>query len=91
MTMQTTELERVEAILGAEVAGDWLSRLRRDLPGRVITLCDAADMTEGRPYREYPRFDLYLVDGTAHCWRLTLDAAAATGLVVARRREARES
>jgi microcystin degradation protein MlrC len=89
--VQSAERERIEAILGAEVAGDWLSRLRRDLPGRVITICDAADMSAGRPYREYPHFDLYLVDGAAHCWQLTLDAAAATGLVVARRREARAS
>ncbi len=91
MTVQSAELERIEAILGAEVVGDWLSRLRRDLPGRAITICDAADMTADRPYREYPRCDLYLVDGSAHCWQLTLDAAAATGLVVARRREARAS
>jgi hypothetical protein len=87
--MQATELERIEAILGADVPADWQSRLRRDLPGRVITVCDASDMTEGRPYREYSGFDLYLVDGSTHCWQLTQDVEAATGLVVARRREAR--
>lgn len=87
--MQATELERIEAILGADVPADWQSRLRRDLPGRVITFCDASDMTEGRPYREYSGFDLYLVDGSTHCWQLTQDVEAATGLVVARRREAR--
>ena len=87
--MQAAELERIEAILGADVPADWLSRLRRDLPGRVITVCDASDMTEGQPYREYSGFDLYLVDGSTHCWQLTQDVEAATGLVVARRREAR--
>ena len=87
--MQAVELERIEAILGADVPADWLSRLRHDLPGRVITVCDASDMTEGRPYREYPAFALYLVDNATHCWQLTEDVEAATGLVVAKRREVR--
>jgi hypothetical protein len=87
--MQAVELERIEAILGADVPADWQSRLRHDLPGRVITVCDAADMTEGQPYREYPGFDLYLLDGSAHCWQITQDADVATGLVVAKRREGR--
>jgi hypothetical protein len=37
------------------------------------------------PFREYARFDLHLVDGGSHCWRLTSDPAEATGLVVVAR------
>ncbi len=85
--MQAAELAQVEQVLGAQApAVDWLTQLRQQLPGRAITVCDAADMTEGRPYREYPDFEVYLVDGSGHCWYLTQDADSATGLVVARRR-----
>jgi hypothetical protein len=33
--------------------------------------------------REAEGFNLYLVDGRAHCMRFTTDLAAATGLVLA--------
>lgn len=86
MTVEAAELARVETLLDGDVPADWLARLRRELPGRAITVCDAADLTEGRPYREYPDFELYLIDGSGHCWSLTRDPGAATGLLVARRR-----
>ncbi len=86
MTVEAAELERVETLLRGDTPADWLARLRQELPGRVITVCDAADLTEGRPYREYPGFELYLIDGSGHCWSLTPDPDAATGLLVARRR-----
>lgn len=86
MTVDAAELARVDMLLDGEAPTDWLACLRRDLPGRAITVCDAADLTEGRPYREYPGFELYLVDGSGHCWSLTPDPDAATGLLVARRR-----
>jgi hypothetical protein len=86
MTVDAAELARVETLLGGDTPADWLARLRQELPGRAITVCDAGDLTEGRPYREYPGFELYLVDGSGHCWSLTPDPDAATGLLVARRR-----
>ena len=84
--VEAAELACVENVLGKAVTVGWLERLRRVLPGRAITVCDAADMTEGRPYREYPEFEVYLVDGSGHCWQLTQDPAVATALVVAQRR-----
>ena len=86
MSMVAADLACLENLLGAEAPSDWLARLRRALPGRSITVCDAADMTEGRPYREYPEFEVYLVDGSGHCWQLTQEPAAATALVIAQRR-----
>lgn len=83
--MQAEELARAEALLAEPAAEGELAALRQALPGRAITLCDAADLTEGRPYRVVPRYEIYLVDGTAHCWQLTTDPAAATGLLLARR------
>jgi hypothetical protein len=86
MTMNAADLACLEDVFSTEAPPDWLARLRRELPGRSITVCDAADMTEGRPYRAYPEFEVYLVDGSGHCWQLTQDPAVATALVVAQRR-----
>jgi hypothetical protein len=40
------------------------------------------------PFRQYAGFDLYLVDGSSHCWSLTDNPELATGLVIAARRGA---
>ena len=65
--------------------GNPLADFRSCFPGLSLTRCDASDMSGEVPYREYPSFNLYLVDGRDHCWRLTGDPAAATGVVVAAR------
>jgi len=65
--------------------GSPLADFRSRFPGLSLTRCDAGDMGGETPYREYPSFNLYLVDGRDHCWRLTGDPAAATGVVVAAR------
>jgi hypothetical protein len=83
--VEAAELVCVAKVLGESAPADWLERLRRMLPGRAITVCDAADMTEDRPYRQYPDFELYLVNGSTHCWQLTQELEAATALIVARR------
>lgn len=66
--------------------GNPLADFRSRFPGLSLTRCDASDMGGEAPYREYPSFNLYLVDGRDHCWQLTGDPAAATGVVVAARR-----
>jgi hypothetical protein len=60
-----------------------LTSFRRDFPGLSLTRCDVSDLGVERPFREYARFNLYLVDAREHCWRLTADPARATGVVVA--------
>jgi len=83
MALSADDLSKLEALLGgAEADATALAMLRQQLPGLSLTRCDASDVDAEQPFREYPRFTLYLVDGTDHCWRLTVDPDRATGLVV---------
>ncbi|HEY9146638.1 MAG TPA: hypothetical protein VIN36_08125 [Thiobacillus sp.] len=79
------DLARIGTLLAAPPAGNPLADFRSRFPGLSLTRCDAGDMGGEAPYREYPSFNLYLVDGRDHCWHLTGDPAAATGIVVAAR------
>lgn len=80
------DLARIGTLLAAPPAGgNPLADFRSCFPGLSLTRCDASDMSGEAPYREYPSFHLYLVDGRDHCWRLTGDPSAATGVVVAAR------
>lgn len=80
------DLARLGNLLALPPAeGNPLADFRSRFPGLSLTRCDASDMGGEAPYREYPSFNLYLVDGRDHCWRLTGDPVAATGVVVAAR------
>lgn len=79
------DLTRIEHLLSAPPDANPLANFRRDFPGLSLTRCDAADMSGEAPFREYSKFNLYLVDGRDHCWRLTGDPESATGFVVATR------
>jgi len=77
-------LTRIDAALSrpeADTAA--LAGFRHDFPGLSLTRCDVSDLGVEPPFRQYPRFNLYLVDASDHCWRLTADPARATGVVVA--------
>jgi hypothetical protein len=77
-------MARIEAALSPQHEDPAaLAAFRRDFPGLSITRCDASDLGVEQPFRQYQRFNLYLVDASEHCWRLTADPARATGLVVA--------
>ena len=78
-------LSRIDGLLATPPEGNPLADFRKNFPGLSLTRCDAQDMSGEQAYREYPRFNLYLVDGRDHCWRITDDLAAATGIVVASR------
>lgn len=81
--MQPSELDALHALLSAG-HNDGPS-LRAALPALSVTRCDAGDLDQA-PYRRYAGFDLHLVDGAGHCWQITADPAAATGIVLARQR-----
>lgn len=82
MGLSTSDLAQIEALLGAPGAdARALAELRRHFPRLSLTRCDPRDGAEP-PFRELGRFDLYLVDGNDHCWRLTSDPERATGVVV---------
>lgn len=55
-------------------------------PGLTVTGTYASIMAEA-PYREEERFDLFLVDGSGHCWTITEKPESATGVVIAERDE----
>jgi hypothetical protein len=77
------DLARLDDLLAAPPAGNPLAEFRSNFPGLSLTRCDAGDMSSEPVFREYPQFKLYLVDGRDHCWHITNDPTAATGIVVA--------
>ena len=79
-------MARIEAAIGAPDADfGALAGFRRDFPALSVTRCDLSDLGVEEPFREYPRFNLYLLDASDHCYRLTADPARATGLVIAQK------
>ena len=73
--------------------GEWISgqpmsdgidrQLRQRFPQLHFTYCMDDDVIAAAPVYEHAAFNLYLVDSSDHCFRLTQDMAAANGLVVA--------
>jgi len=86
MAMTESDFTRIETMLAtAEDGQNPFADFRRRFPALSLTRCDASDMSGEEPFREYPKFNLYLVDGRDHCWHITVDPASATGIVVAAR------
>lgn len=86
MSLAADDLLQIEALLVASGSpADAFAELRRRFPGLSLTRCEASDLDAVAPFRHYRRFDIHLVDGHDHCWRLTCDPARATGIVVATR------
>ena len=86
MALSAEDLAGIDALLGCPGADrEAPARVRQRFPRLLITRCDPSDMNAETPFREYERFDLYLVDGASHCWRITAEPEQATGLVVVAR------
>ncbi|MGY4627406.1 DUF6129 family protein [Bradyrhizobium sp. USDA 4486] len=79
---EVIEIERLLAAEGAEM-GPFVE-LRRRFPQLAWVRCDASDVTD-RPFRQFPHFDLHLIDGADHCVQITADPTRATGIVLAKR------
>ncbi|AVT83490.1 hypothetical protein [Rhodopseudomonas palustris] len=90
MALSPDDLAQLDALLGGAAAeAGALKTVRQELSGLSLTQCDASDIYAEQPFRDYPRFRVYLVDGSNHCWTITTDAARATGLVVVHHKAAR--
>jgi len=76
------EIERLLAADGAEM-GPFVE-LRRRFPQLAWVSCDASDVAD-QPFRQFPRFDLHLIDASDHCVQITADPTRATGIVLAKR------
>ncbi|BBL72011.1 DUF6129 family protein [Methylogaea oryzae] len=72
--------DRVESAGPGEAV---LAELRGTYPGVHFSYCMDDDVGGVEPVLRKQSFNLYLVDGRDHCLKLTGDAAAATGLLVA--------
>ncbi|UQR64991.1 DUF6129 family protein [Bradyrhizobium sp. C-145] len=85
MALTAQELIEIERLLAADCAEMGLSvELRRRFPQLAWVRCDASDVAD-RPFRQFPRFDLHLIDGSDHCVQITADPTRATGIVLAKR------
>ncbi|WP_375785056.1 hypothetical protein ACE10Z_36655 [Bradyrhizobium sp. Pha-3] len=80
------EIERLLADAGAETS--CFVELSRRFPQLAWARCDASDVAD-QPFRQFPRFDLHLLDGSDHCVQITADPTRATGIVLAKRNVAR--
>lgn len=84
MALTETDLTQIDSLLAtAEKNTNPLQDFRRQFPALSLTRCDASDMSGEPPFRTYPKYNLYLVDGRDHCWHITGDPTIATGIVVA--------
>lgn len=91
MGLGAEDLVRIESVLGAEDAAAAPSALKALFPKLSLTRADSSDMGVEEPFREFPAFTLYLVDGSDHCWKITTDPACATGLVLVTKKQGASS
>lgn len=87
MALTADALDRIRTALENEGStADRIAGLRREFPDLSLTRCDAGDMDTETPVVQTPRFDVYLIDASEHCVRITTRPEAATGLIVAEKR-----
>ena len=83
MALGISDLTAIDALVAEQTdVATAVKALRQRFPGMSVTQCDPSDVDLETPFRTWPRFPLHLVDSADHCWRLTLDADRATGLVL---------
>ena len=81
MGLATDELAAIEELLATESStaqtGDANARanLRERFPWLSVTRCDASDMDAESPFRVFPGLNMFLVDASDHCWRITSAAS----------------
>lgn len=85
--LTSENLAQIEALLSAPDADpSVLQDFRQRFPGVSLTRCDPSDVDGERPYKEFARFNLYLVSAVNHCVTMTKDPAIATGIIVVQNR-----
>ncbi len=83
MALTPADIAEIDALLGApDASAGAAAALRARFPKLSLTCAGASDLGVEAPFRHYKLFDLYLVDGSSHCWSLTQNPELATGLVV---------
>ena len=88
MAFTADALERIRTLLEAEgKPADRLASLRQAFPGLSLTHCDASDVDAETPALQTAAFDVFFLDTSEHCARITTDPDAASGLIVADKRQ----
>jgi len=84
MSLNESQINAIEAsIQELQAVGEALiPGLRGKFPEIIFVRCDASDM-EGKPYRSSNKVELYLLDRSEMCIRLTDQLASADGVIVA--------
>jgi len=83
MTLAEGQLEAIAAAVDDPRSLELVGRLRSQFAGLTFTLCADDDVIGVRPVLEQSEFNLYLVDGSDHCMRLTRQPELASGVLVA--------
>lgn len=84
MALSQEQLDQVGALLqGADPGENPLPGLRAAFPDLVFSRCDASDMSGETAVARAGSYDLFLVDNSEHCWRITADPESAGGVVIA--------
>jgi hypothetical protein len=84
MGLRAEDIAEIDTLLAAPGgAAQAFAMLRERFPGLSVTRVDASDLSLETPFRCYEGFDLYLVDGSNHCWTLTDSPGDATGVAIA--------
>jgi hypothetical protein len=62
-----------------------IGSIRAAFPKISLTRCDASDMDTETPALEFGNFNVFLIDTSEHCVRITTNPASATGVIIAER------
>jgi hypothetical protein len=77
------DIDTIEQFLeGCEDKRNLPAMFKQRFPGVSLTRCEPSDMSGESPFRSNQEFDIHLVDGRDHCWKITRELLEATGVVV---------
>lgn len=83
MPFSSTDMQTLSGLASnAPSARDAVAAVRQAFPGVTVTRVDAMDMRGETPVARLALCDIFLVDTRNHCWTVTADPAAATGVVL---------
>ncbi|PPD04508.1 MAG: hypothetical protein CTY29_05395 [Methylobacter sp.] len=84
MAINPETVEQIQALLTASATpSERIANLRQSVAGLSITRCDASDMDAEVAWLEAADLNVYLIDTSEHCVRITNAPLNATGLIIA--------
>lgn len=87
MALTPQDETQLESLFGsANAAADAFDQAKKTIGHLRLTKCDPSDIGVEPAYKEYPLYDLYLLDTSDHCAHVITDPAKATGLIVVRKK-----